>query len=87
MPRYIDAEKIKDDMRRYWIWDARLLSMLDEIDHVPTEDVRKNAHGKWKDTPNWLRKICSECGSDYVMADPLNYCPYCGARMDGDENV
>ena len=54
-------------------------------------------HGYWIDTPmDKYKKIeskCSECGwcgiSDfdgYVDIFDFNYCPNCGARMDGDEN-
>lgn len=47
-------------------------------------------HGRWetpKGYPNVL--LCSECNTPYekkeFVATP-NYCPNCGARMDGGEN-
>lgn len=28
---------------------------------------------------------CSECGCGFDVSEALNYCPNCGARMDGDK--
>ena len=47
------------------------------------EDV---VHGRWEtnsDRPDSL--ICSicKCGFDMWKHDPHNYCPNCGAKMDG----
>ena len=53
-------------------------------------------HGRWIEREEWFefepkpRKTvgCSECGhSMYSKHDTLNYCPKCGARMDGGEDV
>lgn len=50
-------------------------------------------HGQWKvvdSDGSWRVDICSLCGKrmhyvDYALPD--NYCPNCGAKMDGgDEN-
>lgn len=51
-------------------------------------DVTPVRHGHWKtnsDRPDSL--ICSvcNCGFDMWKHDPHNYCPNCGAKMDGDE--
>lgn len=62
------------------------------IDNVPTADVREVRHGKWLLTgayPHWL--YCDKCykrivpNAEWVETYniPTNYCPYCGARMDG----
>ena len=46
-------------------------------------------HGRWgtrSDRPDSL--ICSicNCGFDMWKHDPHNYCPNCGARMDGGKH-
>lgn len=56
------------------------------IDDAPTIDPVR--HGRWIDmntaTDNYYpRYKCSVC--DYG-ANYSNFCPNCGARMDGDEN-
>lgn len=54
-------------------------------------------HGRWLWREEWfwgegekasrMTFGCSECGhSMYSKHDTLNYCPNCGARMDGGEN-
>ena len=63
------------------------------IDNAPTitpESLgyRKVVHGRWVDEnpiephPMFRAKVCSHCG--YVEGSPNNYCPSCGARMDGE---
>ena len=67
---------------------------LEDIANIPAADVVPVVHGRWVDkmVRDWH---CSECGQKvprqvyfdgYCYADKLNYCPNCGARMDGDGN-
>ena len=42
-------------------------------------------HGTWIPKNNPFTGNCSECGSESNMKD--NYCPNCGARMDGERNL
>ena len=56
------------------------------IDKAPTVEERK--HGHWVRHNNII--ACSECIWDMSWEErntELNYCPNCGAIMDGDENV
>ena len=53
---------------------------------MPPADVMPVRHGRWgthSDRPDSL--ICSvcKCGFDMWKHDPHNYCPNCGAKMDG----
>lgn len=51
----------------------------EQIKYMPTADVQEVRHGKWAGT------VCTNCGestSDYYDCD---YCPQCGARIDGEE--
>ena len=59
---------------------------LQSISDMPTADIAEVVHGEWEtnsDRPDSL--ICSvcKCGFDMWKHDPHNYCPNCGARMDG----
>ena len=51
-------------------------------------DVQPVKHGRWENTntPNQLR--CSKCEVIHFIAQyphgKINFCPNCGARMDGD---
>ena len=57
---------------------------------IPAANVRTVVHGRWIwRTENKYR--CNNCGRhtlvDEVMDEPVyNYCPYCGAQMDGGAN-
>lgn len=58
-------------------------------ENLPAADVAPVRHGRWEtnsDRPDTL--ICSmcKCGFDMWKHDPHNYCPNCGAKMDGDSN-
>ena len=53
-------------------------------------DVSPVRHGRWVDAypdiepnPMFMYGICSECGFEQGISKYLNYCPNCGAKMDG----
>ena len=53
-------------------------------------DVAPVRHGRWIDAypyiepnPMFMYGICSECGFEQGISKYLNYCPSCGAKMDG----
>lgn len=49
-------------------------------DHfVPTADVVEAKHGEWISHEGY--EECGECHTKAIY--PHNYCPNCGARMDG----
>lgn len=58
-----------------------------EVDAQPAADVAPVVHGRWVSKNEWTF-VCSNC--DYVDAYPFddryNYCPNCGAKMDGGDN-
>lgn len=89
MSDYIERDKI------FSVWrsipaPASLTSLAAAISLTPSADVAPVRHGRWNDINpavlkpgvNWVCR-CSECGcpQDYKH----NYCPNCGARMDGEE--
>lgn len=60
----------------------------DDIDDAPTiEPEQRKGEWIWQMYENIYR--CSKCETethvDECMEEPIyNYCPYCGARMDGE---
>ena len=56
---------------------------------APTIDVAPVRHGRWVSVPYKLARICSVCNRDEpykfadIDADVYDYCPNCGAKMDG----
>lgn len=62
--------------------DYKNSHFIDAADVVPVR------HGRWlgskhKIFSNTYDYVCSKCGCDYALAK-YNYCPNCGAIMDGD---
>ena len=63
------------------------------IQKLPTVDAVEVVHGRWLPMyqvdwiygKEWLTDyICTECGQ--LHKKKSNYCPNCGAKMDGDGN-
>ena len=92
--RLIDAEGLSDNIyynvsAPYEEAVAAKEDCLCMIEEAPTIDAVMVTHGHWEtnsDRPDSL--ICSvcKCGFDMWKHDPHNYCPNCGARMDGGKN-
>ena len=89
--RLIDAEA----MREYWlengeneyVYDTN--AVLDSIDEQPTVDAVEVVHGRWEprtDVVGFVRcSVCHDCNvyDDWADGKKWNYCPNCGAKMDG----
>ena len=91
MAEYIDKELVIDtieELKSKALPKALLFDHLKKVIEVfPTEDFVPVKHGHWGKCFGSFR--CSECGHgfDYDRYLPFfNYCPNCGAKMDGGEN-
>ena len=65
-------------------------SVLEYVENLPSADVAPVRHGRWVDAypdiepnPMFMYGICSECEFEQGISKYLNYCPNCGAKMDG----
>lgn len=65
--------------------------------NTPTADVQPVKHGYWEEVTDYggwgdTHYRCSVCGEEWYLEDGkpkdnnMNFCPRCGARMDGDTN-
>ena len=63
-----------------------------DIEAAPTVDAVEVVHGRWVSVPHKLARVCSVCNRDEpykfadIDADVYDYCPHCGAKMDGGIN-
>ena len=60
-----------------------IYSVAKIIMDAPTVDAVEVVHGRW--IPHWGNTECSVCGYITYLCG-ANYCPNCGAKMDGDGN-
>lgn len=87
MAEYIEREALLSEL--YSKQNGNLDIML-EIARFPAADVVPVVHGRWVSCfEDWRKQIegdkCSECGFEHYGTNirNYNYCPNCGARMDG----
>ena len=88
MPRYIDADALHKAITTRFDECEEILEVLDE---QPTIKERKK--GKWimdrlvtSTGGTYGVRRCSECESYYQdIGYGWNYCPDCGAEMEGEE--
>lgn len=82
-----------------WEYGKAVSDIYDIIKDAPAADVAPVVHGRWNivrwnsDSRDYKSKVveveCSECGGVFELPMILfglcyNYCPNCGARMDGE---
>lgn len=86
--RLIDADALElgkfIDARTDWHkgWNDALDAATTQ---APTIDAVQVVHGRWvyEKTYQGMKYVCSECGEIPECFEP-NYCPNCGAKMDGE---
>ena len=88
MAEYVEREKVLSKAAPVEGCFSEMISAYDVI-MLPAADVAPVRHGRWgthSDRPDSL--ICSvcNCGFDMWKHDPHNYCPNCGAKMNGELN-
>ena len=95
MARYIDAENLIEELSAACmpIHEKGITgilgddsSIVDIINQIPTVEVQEVKHGEWQEQGKIY--ICSQCGYIFDTEGYLaffNYCPCCGARMEGDK--
>lgn len=83
MARYIAAEAVKAK-KVYCEERHEYVIPVSEIDWQPAADVAPVAHGQWveSDIPGSMLSKCTVCGFR-CGAYTFNFCPHCGAKMDG----
>ena len=91
MAEYIEREAYVDLFKgehNLYSWEE----IEEFIDSIPAADVQPVVHGKWVDEGFYADGSakhafhCSNCGHHIIewKDDTSNYCPNCGAIMDGE---
>lgn len=76
------------------LWKMNDLStslMAKALNSIPAADVAPVRHGKWIEKEKYTFGVLYDCSiCDNRILDnghSWNYCPNCGAKMDGDEDL
>lgn len=87
--RYLDTSSDDPEYERYMAQMNERTSFKHLVADFPAADVAEVVHGEWiecdcydpRDT--WIK--CNLCGhgTTILMSKKYNYCPNCGAKMDG----
>ena len=91
--RLINADAIKipykrDDIYYRNTYSSGVTAMVHAIGKTPTIEAEPVVHGRWV-RPTMINGVnfdiphCSVC--EKVPCDEGNYCPNCGAKMDGGD--
>lgn len=88
MAEYIEREALLKEAESRIMWGASAAAVYESIEDAPAADVSPVRHGRWVQCKYMLKTAeCSECGLFYtrftVHERYPNYCPKCGAKMDG----
>ena len=91
MAEYVTKEQVLDWFRPYGHMDDPIPfeTMVSDLRGMPAADVAPVRHGRWVSVPHKLARVCSVCNRDEpykfadIDADVYDYCPNCGAKMDG----
>lgn len=95
MAEYIDCEALLHDIEQSVVYTARgkitsaemrgAHKIIERIKCAPAVDVAPVVHGRKIEDGDigcfWLCSLCGEC-----LPYGANYCPNCGAKMDGGES-
>lgn len=101
MSDYIKREDVLDNSNIITVQTKEYGSIevipVDTIANIELADVQDVKHGRWIDIYEWAKMHdstpsgmctyywCSECQTEQEKKS--NFCPNCGARMDGDNDV
>lgn len=89
--QYVDRFRLRDKL---YTEDAITMKGVAIINNFPAADVVEVRHGRWIYTGirgRFPACKCSACGNvenaDWaLLGDNVNYCPNCGAKMDGGQD-
>lgn len=74
-------------------WNDAIEEAMHKFVNLPTIEAEPVRHGQWIFSPDHAEGVCTMCnfkiyGRPYnntYLIVPYNYCPNCGAKMDGGE--
>lgn len=89
MAEYIEREELLRTPADILNWGDPYGYSISAIKQFPAADVAPVRHGRWEQHLLPLAWKCSVCryntSNRALKYNHMNYCPNCGAKMDGEE--
>lgn len=90
MAEYIDRKEATNYIKNSDLSNREKIACLCTINAIPAADVAPVRHGKWVDKGYVCGETAWECSECHEIewrtsCSRLNYCPFCGAKMDLEE--
>ena len=84
--KLIDAAETAQKMKE--AFDIPMYDLVDVFAEISQVDAQPVVHGKWENVNPVEVPLyrCSVCGHTPTVIK-TNFCPDCGARMDGEDNA
>ena len=92
--------KEKAELEQYGYVDQAVAEgigeIIAEVEKANTVAAVEVVHGRWEEwwpginlilTGEEMLYRCTVCDAKYPDVEGYRYCPYCGAKMDGESNV
>lgn len=91
MAEYIEKERVIEWFRPYGHVEEGIpyYGLVTDIREMKPADVALVRHGQWVSVANKRDRVCSRClcNEPYKFAaddaEVFEFCPHCGAKMDG----
>ena len=80
------TEKYRDIVAGAYPFNIVAYDMAKLVENAPTVDAVEVVHGRWEKYQVPPIMLCSECDWGTGLQSDFNYCPNCGAKMDGDRH-
>lgn len=87
--KYIKSEQCRTCSDIGMCGNCAVLVAVKLLEKVPAADVAEVVHGRWIPTEYPFMnecEDCSSCGYRTLYGNGYDYCPNCGAKMDGGED-
>lgn len=86
--KYIECEMLIEEARNNKAVCqslADIVDIQDIINNVPAANVQPVIHSKWEISSDAYYPYCKICNVRPENGKMTNYCPNCGAKMDGNK--
>ena len=90
--RLIDADALRERMEQPECRTQTRRDFVAMVDYTPTIDAVPVVHGEWENHPHAYGfkrcSVCHDCNiwGEWADGKKWNYCPNCGACMDGGKD-